>query len=170
VVHPNKQELLLKFVVAKIQGDAKDKLLARVEGNTWGQIESILEGSYVVKRTIGYHTGLLFSSKQGTSETAAQWGARLDLLVMDLRTEARLRLLALEVKDNEQYVEGGLKLIGEFLKGTFISGLKDERIRIIVRAKGEDDSLAQIIETAIHEESELKFQRQKSPTELSMVS
>jgi hypothetical protein len=36
VVHPDKKGLLLKFVVAKIQGDAKDKLLARVERNTWG--------------------------------------------------------------------------------------------------------------------------------------
>jgi hypothetical protein len=43
VVHPNKQELLLKFVVAKIQGDAKDKLFACVERNTWGQIKSILD-------------------------------------------------------------------------------------------------------------------------------
>jgi hypothetical protein len=153
VVHPNKHELLLKFVFAKIQGDAKDKLLVRVERNTWGQIKSILEENYLVKRTLEYHTGLLFSSKQGTSETVAQWGARLDHLAMDLRTEARRRLLALEVKHNEQYVEGGLKLIGEPLKGTFILGLKDERISVIVRAKGEGDSLAQIIETAIQEES-----------------
>ena len=163
VVHPNKQELLLKFVVAKIQGDAKDKLLARVERNTWRQIRSILEENYLVKRTLEYYTGLLFSSKQGPSETVAQWGARLDHLAMELRTEARHRLLVLEEKDNEHYVEGGLKLIGEFLKGTFISGLKDERIRVIVKAKGEDDSLAQIIETAIQEESELKSQRYRNP-------
>jgi hypothetical protein len=124
-------------------------VLARVERNTRRQIKSILEENYVVKRTLEYHTCLLFTSKQGPSETIAQWGARLDHLAMDLRTEARRRLLALEVKDNEQYVDGGLKLIGEFLKSTFISGLKDERIRVIVKAKREDDSLAQIIETAI---------------------
>jgi hypothetical protein len=39
MVHPSKQELLLKFVVAKIQGDAKNKLLASVERNTWRQIK-----------------------------------------------------------------------------------------------------------------------------------
>jgi hypothetical protein len=154
-----KQELLLKFVVAKIQGDAKDKLLARVKRNTWRQIKSILEENYLVKRTLEY-------SKQGPFETVAQWGARLDHLAMELRTEARHRLHTLEVKDNEQYVEGGLKLIGEFLKGTFISGLKDERVRVIVKAKGEDDSLAQIIETAIQEESELKSQRHRNPRNL----
>jgi hypothetical protein len=41
---------------------------------------------------------------------------------MDLRTEARHRLHALEVKDNEQYVEGGLKLTGEFLKELSFQG------------------------------------------------
>jgi hypothetical protein len=92
VVHPDKQGLLLKFVVAKIQGDAKDKLLARVERNTWGQIKSILEENYLVERTLEYYTGLLFSSRQGPSETVAQWGARLDHMAMDLRTKARHRL------------------------------------------------------------------------------
>jgi hypothetical protein len=159
VVHTDKQGLLLKFVVAKIQGDAKDKLLARVERNTWGQIRSILEENYLVKRTLEYYTALLFSSRQGPSENLAQWGARLDHIAM----EARHRLLLLEIKDNEQYVEGGLKLTGEFLEGTFISGLKDERIRVIVKAKGGDDSLAQIIETAIQEESELRSQRYRNP-------
>ncbi|PNF35695.1 hypothetical protein B7P43_G17394 [Cryptotermes secundus] len=105
----------------------------------------------------------MFSSKQGPSETLAQWRARLDHLAMELRTEARHRLLVLEDKDNEHYVEGSLKLIGEFLKGTLISGLRDERIRVIVKAKGEDDSLAHIIETAIQEESELKSQRYRNP-------
>jgi hypothetical protein len=41
--------------------------------------------------------------------------------------------------------------------------LKDERIRVIVKAKGEDDSLAQIIETAIQEESKLRSQRYRNP-------
>jgi hypothetical protein len=85
-----------------------------------GLIKSILEENYLVKRTLEYYTSLFFSSRQGPSETVAQWGARLDHMAMDLRTEARHRLLLLEVKDNEQYVEGGLKLIGDFWKGTFI--------------------------------------------------
>jgi hypothetical protein len=46
VVPPGKHELILKFIVAKIQGDAKDKLLARVERDTWPQIKGILEENY----------------------------------------------------------------------------------------------------------------------------
>jgi DNA-directed RNA polymerase subunit L len=41
------------------------------------------------------------------------------------------------------------------MKGSFIAGLKDDRIKYIVKAKGEDNSLAQLIETALHEESEV---------------
>jgi hypothetical protein len=31
VTHPRQHELVLKFIIVKIQGDAKDKLLARAE-------------------------------------------------------------------------------------------------------------------------------------------
>jgi Arginine methyltransferase-interacting protein, contains RING Zn-finger len=49
------------------------------------------------------------------------------------------------------------------MKGTFVAGLKDERIRYIVKAKGEDESLAQLVETALQEESEVRSQRYRSP-------
>jgi hypothetical protein len=60
------------------------------------------------------------------------------------------------------HVEGGLKLTGEFLKGTFISGVNDGRITVIVKAEREDESLVQITETAIQEESELRSQRYRN--------
>jgi hypothetical protein len=71
---------------------------------------------------------------------------------MDLVREARQRLHVLEVREHSQYVGGGLKLIGEFLKGIFVAGLRDERIKVIVKTKGEEGSIAQLIETAIQEE------------------
>jgi hypothetical protein len=43
-------------------------------------------------------------------------------MAIDLRTEARRRLLLLEIKGNEQYVEEGLKLIGKFLKELSFQG------------------------------------------------
>lgn len=161
VVHPNKQKLLLKFIESKITGDAKDRLLARTERETWSQVRAILEENFSVRRTLEYYAGVLFNSKQGNVETVAQWGSRLDNMAVDLRREVRNRLKRLEDKENEKYVEGGLRLIGEFLKGTFISGLKDERIKYIVKGKGEDESLAQIVETALHEESEVKSMKYK---------
>lgn len=161
VVHPNKQQLLLKFIESKITGDAKDRLLARTERESWVQVKAILEENFSVRRTLEYYAGTLFNSKQYSQETVAQWGSRLDGMAVDLRREVRSRLEKLEQRDNARYVEGGLQLIGEILKGTFISGLKDERIKYIVKAKGEDESLAQLVETALQEESEVKSQKFK---------
>jgi hypothetical protein len=68
----------------------------------------------------------------------------------------------LEEREHGHYVEGGLKLIIEFLEGIFVAGLKDERIKVIVKTKGEEGSLAQLIETAIQEECELRSQRYRA--------
>ena len=75
-----------------------------------------------------------------------------------LRHEVRNRLGKLEQRDGEgaHYVEGGLRLIGEFMKGTFIAGLKDKKIQYIVKTKGEYKSLAQLVESTIQKESKIK--------------
>ncbi|PNF37362.1 hypothetical protein B7P43_G17831 [Cryptotermes secundus] len=46
------------------------------------------------------------------------------------------------------------------MKGSFVAGLKDDRIKYVVKAKG-DHSLAKLIETALQEESEVKSQKFK---------
>jgi hypothetical protein len=157
VVHPTKHPLLLKFIESKIIGEAKDRLLARTERNTWGQVKAILEENYAVKRTLEYYAGLLFTSKQGNYETVAQWESRIDSMGIDVMREARVRI----EKVNPNAVEGGSILVAELMKGSFVAGLKDDRIKYIVKARGEDDSLAQVIETALQEESEVKSQRFK---------
>jgi hypothetical protein len=157
VVNPTKYPLLLKFIESKITGEAKDRLLARTERNTWEQIRLILEENYAVKRTLEFYAGLLFTSKQGNNETVAQWGSRIDNMGIDLLREARSKI----EKINPHAIEGGSLLVGEFMKGSFISGLKDDRVKYIVKARGEDESLAQLVETALQEESEIKSQRFK---------
>ena len=116
-----------------------------------------------MKRTLEYYASILF--KQYFNEGVAQWGARIDAVAIELRREVRNRLEKIERREGEDahYVEGGLRLIGEFMKGTFIVGLKDERIKYIVKAKGEDESLAQLVETAPQEESEVKSQKFRAP-------
>ena len=84
VVDPNHQQLLLKFIESKIVGDAKDRLLARTERNTWIQVKAILEENFSVRRTLEYYAGVLFTAKQSTHETVAQWGSRLDNIAIDL--------------------------------------------------------------------------------------
>jgi hypothetical protein len=160
VVHPSKHPLLLKFIESKITGEAKDRLLARSERNTWGQVKAILEENYAVKRTLEYYASLLFMAKQGNTETVAQWGSRIDNMGLDLMREAKSRIEKL----NPNAIEGGVILVSEFMKGTFVAGLKDDRIKYIVKARGEEDSLAQLVETALQEESEVKSQKFKGNT------
>jgi hypothetical protein len=148
---------LLKFIESKITGEAKDRLLARSERHTWEQIKSILEENYAVRRTLEYYANVLFTTKQGTSETVAQWGSRIDNMGLDLMREARTRI----EKINPHAVEGGTILVSEFMKGSFVAGFKDDRIKYVVKAKGEDNSLAQLVETALQEESEVKLQKFK---------
>jgi DNA-directed RNA polymerase subunit L len=157
VVHPSQHPLLLNFIKSKITGEAKDRLLARSERHTWEQIKLILEENYAVRRTLEYHANVLFSTKQGMSETVAQWGSRIDNMGLDLMREARTRIERI----NRRAVEGGTISVSEFMKGSFVAGLKDNRIKYVVKAKGEDHSLAQLVETALQEESEVKSKKFK---------
>jgi hypothetical protein len=141
--------LLLKFTESKITGEAKDRLLARDGRNTWEQIKSILEENYAVRQTLEYYAGVLFTSKQGVSETVAQWGSRIDNMGIDLMREARART----EKVNPRAVEGGTILVSEFMKGWFVAGLKDDRIKYIVKARGEEDTLDQLVDTVLQGES-----------------
>jgi hypothetical protein len=52
-----------------------------------------------------------------------------------LMREARQRI----EKVNPRAVEGGTILVSEFMKGSFIAGLKDDRIKYILKAKKEDN-------------------------------
>ena len=54
-----------------------------------------------------------------------------------------------------------MKLIFELVKGTFVAGLRDERIKYVVKTKDEEESLAQIVETALQEECEVRSLRYK---------
>jgi hypothetical protein len=61
---------------------------------------------------------------------------------IDVIREAR----AMIEKINPRAVEGGTILVSELMKGSFVAGLKDDRIEYIVKAR-EEDSLAQLVET-----------------------
>jgi hypothetical protein len=152
VVDPSKYPLLLKFVLSKITGEAKDRLLARTERDTWEQIRSILEENYAMKRTLEYYAGVLFTSKQAPNESVAQWGSRIDKMGIDLMREASSRI----GKINPHAVRVGNILVSELMKGSFVSGLRDDRIKYIVKTLSEDESLAQLVETALQEECEIR--------------
>jgi hypothetical protein len=83
VVDPLDYSLLLKFVQAKIGGEAKTKLLARTHLHTWEQVRAVLEENYRVRKTLDYYAHRAFSSKQNPVEKISQWGARMDTVCGD---------------------------------------------------------------------------------------
>jgi hypothetical protein len=47
LVHPNKRDILLKFVKTKIPGDARSKFIVR-DTHTWALVKGSLEENYAV--------------------------------------------------------------------------------------------------------------------------
>jgi hypothetical protein len=92
VVEPIDYNLLLKFVCAKIGGEAKTKLLSRTHLHTWEQARAVLEENYSVIRTLDYYVHRAFTSKQNPNETISQWGTRMDTVCGDLQRAARKRM------------------------------------------------------------------------------
>jgi hypothetical protein len=74
----------------------------------------------------------------------------------DLIREASAR-----IEKINPHAEGGTILVSEFMKGSLVAGLQDDRINYAVKAKVEDNSLSQLVETALQEESEVKSQKFK---------
>ncbi|PNF38214.1 hypothetical protein B7P43_G13471, partial [Cryptotermes secundus] len=107
------------------------------------------------KRTLEYYASLLFTAKQGNSETVAQWGSRIDNMGIDLVREAKSRIE--KTNPNARRCNSSFGIYDGHIR----SRIKDDRFKYIVKARGEEDSLAQLVETALQEEREVKSQRFK---------
>jgi len=88
LVNPNEHDLLLKFVKTKIAGEARNKLLVRDLTSTWRDVKLIVEENYGVRRTSGYYSCRMFSSRQGASESIASWSGRINIMQSKLREAA----------------------------------------------------------------------------------
>ena len=144
-------------------GDAKFKLNNRII-DTWADIKKALEENYTTKRTLDYTAGILFTARQFQSESVTEWSNRLLNIARELSFEVKSKLINLSQDDRTldqlSYLRGGNDVINELLKGTFVNGLKDDKIKYLVKSRRSDDAtLLQLIETASNEESELKSQR-----------
>jgi hypothetical protein len=158
VVDPADYSLLLKFVCAKIGGEAKTKLLSRTHLDTWEQVKAVLEENYSVRRTLDYYAHRAFTSRQSQAETISQWGARMDTVCGDLQRAARKHMEDLAWTDQKR--EGGGDIIDLFIRACFIQGLHDDRIKTMVKAKGNVNTpMAQLVEVALEEESAIKSER-----------
>jgi hypothetical protein len=155
-VDPSKHEVLLKFVKAKITGEAQSKLMIRDLTHSWELVKAILEESYATRRTLDYYACRMFSARQGKHESIASWGNKIDELQTDLREAAR------RVCRPEEIL-GAIGLIIHLGKACFIQGLSNERIQTIVRSRGESILLSQAIELS-EEESGILSAKERSPS------
>jgi hypothetical protein len=156
LVDPSKHEVLLKFVKAKITGDARSKLMVRDQTNNWELVKGILEKNYATRRTLDYYACKMFSARQGKSENIASWGNQIDTLQTDLREAARRVCKPKELS-------GAIGLISHLGKACFIQGLYSERIQTVVRSRGDSILLSQAIEISLEEESAILSVKEKSP-------
>ena len=156
LVDPNKYDVLLKFVKAKITGDARSKLMVRDLTHNWELVRAILEENYATRRTLDYYACKMFSARQGKNENVASWGNKIDELQTDLREAAR------RVCKPEEIL-GAIGLINHLGKACFIQGLYNERIQTIVRSRGESILLSQAIEISLEEESAILSVKERSP-------
>jgi hypothetical protein len=63
IVNPNKHDFLLKFIKAKITGDARSKLMVRDLTHSWELVKGILGENYAIRRTLDYYACKMFSAR-----------------------------------------------------------------------------------------------------------
>ena len=104
------------------------------------------------------HTG--HSQVSSQTETISQWGARMDTVCGDLQRAARKHMEDLAWTNEKR--EGGGDIIDLFIRACFIQGLHDDRIKTMVKAKGNINTpMAQLVEVALEEESVIRSERFK---------
>jgi hypothetical protein len=139
--------ILLKIVKTRITGDARNILLVPDLTETWADVKAILEKNYAVRRTLDYYAWRrMFNSRQGKEESVSAWAGRIDALQAEFKEWAYGECARDEAK-------GALALIDRLARGCFVQGLASDRIRTIVRARGEATLLSTCIDIALEEES-----------------
>ena len=155
LVHPNKNDILLKFVKTKITGDARSKLIVGDLTHTWALVKGILEKNYAVRRTLDFYACRMFGVGQEKGVSVASWGNRIDEMQTELRDAAR------RVCRTEEIV-GAVGLIRHLGKACLVQGLNNERIQTIVCSRGESILLSQAVEISVEEEGAILSIREKS--------
>ena len=154
LVHPNKRDILLKFVKTKTT-DARSKLMVRDLTHTWALVKGVLEENYSVRHTLDFYACGMFSARQEKGESVASWGSRIDEMQTELMEAARRVCRPEEVL-------GAVGLIGQLGKAFFLQGLNSERIQTIARSTGESILLSQAVEISLEKEGAILSIREKS--------
>ncbi|XP_049798171.1 uncharacterized protein LOC126225909 [Schistocerca nitens] len=140
LVAPEQHGVLLKFVKAHIVGAARSKLLVRDLTTTWSDVCAILVENYACKRTLDYYACKLFASRQERGEILTE-------AIRGVITEAELA--------------GSVALVFKLGRAVFIQGLYDDRVKIIVSARGESVTLSESVDIAATKETAVASAKEK---------
>jgi hypothetical protein len=144
VIDPRHESTLYKFVLTRISGEPRTAITHRTLEN-WEDLKDFLKNTYTEKRTLDFHANQLFSTKQGKSETVAEWIQKVQKLGSKFREAA--------LQDCESDEKAGILTLTDKLRNIcFIQGLHSDRIQTIVRSRNYS-TFDEVAETALEEES-----------------
>lgn len=158
LVNPMEHDLFYNFVLTKIKGEARSKLLVRRDITNWRKVKAALEEYYGESRTLDFYACQMFQAKQGKNESVTDWGSRVDKLV------SAFREVALEDSTPEK-MEGQVELISKLALASFIQGLADPNVRTMVRSRNAK-SFGRAVQIAREEEIVMisKKEKERTPT------
>ena len=105
-----------------------------------------------MRRTLDYYAHTAFTSKEDQDEAISQWGVRMDTVCGDLQRAARKHVEDFAWTNEKR--KGGVDIIDLFIRACFFQGLYDDRIKTMVKAKGNvNPPISQLVEVALEEES-----------------
>lgn len=149
LVHVDQKPILVKYILAKITGNAKRTLNIRPSTITcWAEIKEKLETHFSVQRTFAYYTTQLCQVKQKPNESITQWGARVEQLIQaTIDSTARFTT---EWSNAEK--QGGQNIIIKLGRNVFINGILHDAVREAVKMVSEKMSLKEVIDRAVIED------------------
>jgi hypothetical protein len=69
LIDANKNDLFYKYVRIRITGEAKARLLVRLDADDWASVKAVLKKHYATKRTVDFYTCAMFNARQTKHET-----------------------------------------------------------------------------------------------------
>lgn len=127
-------------------------MLSRTHIYTWEQVKVFLEENYCVRNTLEHYAHQTFTRRQYQAESISQWGARIDVLCGDLKRAAMKHMEDLAWTREKR--ECGGEIVDFFIRVCFIQGLYEDRIKLMVKAKGSVNTpMAQLVQIALGRES-----------------
>lgn len=152
-----KHAIFYQYVLSRIKGEARKKLMIRRDIEDWPTAKAALKEYYSERRTIDYFIGELADARQGKDESVQDWASRIENLFTAFRD------VAISLATPEE-VPGIRKIAEQMGRSYFIKGLNNPIIKANVRGTHARD-FAQAVEYTMEENAAWQADRGSTPLE-----